>query len=101
LRRILTKGAQTIFSQLKRGSAICLGSPKRENKGPFETKERAVENEDNEQFHEENIAVFTRAQLVNLGRVHTLQSFSGQDYVLKALRQSSIMQQSLSGGLNG
>jgi hypothetical protein len=54
-----------------------------------------------QQFLEDDISVFTRSQFTNLGGVQALRSFSDRDNVFEALRQSSIMQQSLSGGLNG
>jgi hypothetical protein len=53
------------------------------------------------QFLEDDISVFTRSQFTNLGGVQALRSFSDRDNVFEALRQSSILRQSLSGGLNG
>jgi type I restriction enzyme R subunit len=54
-----------------------------------------------QQFLEDDISVFSRSQFTNLGGVQALRSFSDRDNVFEALRQSSILQQSLSGGLNG
>ncbi len=59
------------------------------------------DSEARQQFLEDDIAIFTRSQFTNLGGVQALRSFSDRDDVFEALRQSSIMQQSLSGGLNG
>src|SRR6266498_3250505 len=59
------------------------------------------DSEARQQFLEDDISVFTRAQFTNLGGVQALRSFSDRDDVFEALRQSSILQQSLSGGLNG
>ncbi len=59
------------------------------------------DSEARQQFLDDDISVFTRAQFTNLGGVQALRSFSDRDDVFEALRQSSILQQSLSGGLNG
>ena len=59
------------------------------------------DSEARKQFIEDDIAIFTRSQFTNLGGVQALRSFSDRDNVFEALRQSSILQQSLSGGLNG
>ena len=58
------------------------------------------EPEARQQFLEDDIAIFNRAQFTNLGGVQALRSFSDREDVFEALRQSSIIQQSLSGGLN-
>jgi len=58
------------------------------------------EPEARQQFLEDDPTIFTRAQFTQLGGVQALRSFSDRDNVFEALRQSSIIQQSLSGGLN-
>jgi type I restriction enzyme, R subunit len=52
-----------------------------------------------QQFIEENPEIFSRAQFRQLGDVRALRDFTSREQVFEALRQSSIMQQSLSGGL--
>ena len=52
-----------------------------------------------QQFIEDNPAIFSRAQFRQLGDVRALRNFTSREQVFEALRQSSIMQQSLSGGL--
>ena len=52
-----------------------------------------------QQFIEDNPAIFSRAQFRQLGDVRALRNFTAREQVFEALRQSSIMQQSLSGGL--
>jgi type I restriction enzyme R subunit len=47
-----------------------------------------------QQFLDDDIAIFTRAQFTNLGGVQALRSFSDRDNVFEALRQSSIIRQS-------
>lgn len=59
------------------------------------------DSEARQQFFEEDPAIFTRAQFTQLGGVQALRKFSDRDHVFEALRQSSIIQQSLSGELNG
>jgi hypothetical protein len=52
-----------------------------------------------QQFLEDNPSIFSRAQFRQLGDVRALRDFTDREQVFEALRQSSIMQQSLSGGL--
>jgi type I restriction enzyme R subunit len=52
-----------------------------------------------QQFIEDNPEIFSRAQFRQLGDVRALREFTAREQVFEALRQSSIMQQSLSGGL--
>jgi type I restriction enzyme R subunit len=52
-----------------------------------------------QQFIEDNPEIFSRAQFRQLGDVRTLRNFTSREQVFEALRQSSILQQSLSGGL--
>lgn len=52
-----------------------------------------------QQFVEDNPEIFSRAQFRQLGDVRALRDFTAREQVFEALRQSSIMQQSLSGGL--
>jgi type I restriction enzyme R subunit len=54
-----------------------------------------------QQFLEDDPAVFTRAQFTQLGGVQALRKFTDRDNVFDALKESSIIRQSLSGGLNG
>lgn len=54
-----------------------------------------------QQFFEDDPSIFTRAQFTQLGGVQALRKFSDREHVFEALRQSSIIQQSLSGELNG
>lgn len=50
-----------------------------------------------QQFLEDDVSVFSRSQFTNLGGVQALRSFSDRDNVFEALRQSSIIRQSISG----
>jgi len=52
-----------------------------------------------QQFLEDNPEIFTRAQFRQLGDVKALRNFTAREQVFEALRNSSIIQQSLSGGL--
>lgn len=53
-----------------------------------------------QQFIEDDPAVFSRAQFTQLGGVQALRKFTEREAVFEALRQSVIVRQSLSGGLN-
>lgn len=54
-----------------------------------------------QQFLEDNPLIFTRAQFRQLGDIGQLRQFTQREHVFEALKQSSILRQSLSGGLNG
>ena len=58
------------------------------------------DSEARQQFLEDDLTVFTRAQFTQLGGVQALRKFSDRENVFEALRQSTIIRQSLSGGLN-
>ena len=53
-----------------------------------------------QQFLEDDPQIFTRAQFRQLGDVQQLRRFTEREQVFEALRQSSIIRQSLSGALN-
>jgi type I restriction enzyme R subunit len=52
-----------------------------------------------QQFLEDDVNIFTRAQFRQLGDVQQLRKFTEREQVFEALRNSSIIRQSLSGGL--
>ncbi|MDD2923507.1 MAG: DEAD/DEAH box helicase family protein, partial [Anaerolineales bacterium] len=51
------------------------------------------------QFIEDDVTVFTRAQFNNLGGIQALREFTSREDVFEALKNSTIVRQSLSGGL--
>ncbi len=53
-----------------------------------------------QQFLEDNPEIFTRAQFRQLGEVQQLRRFTAREQVFEALRQSSIIRQSISGALS-
>jgi hypothetical protein len=53
-----------------------------------------------EQFLEDNPEIFTHAQFRQLGDVQELRTFTSREQVFEALRQSSIIRQSISGALS-
>jgi type I restriction enzyme R subunit len=53
-----------------------------------------------QQFLEDNPEIFTRAQFRQLGDVQQLRRFTSREQVFEALRQSSIIRQSISGALS-
>lgn len=53
-----------------------------------------------QQFLEDNPEIFTRAQFRQLGGVQQLRGFTSREQVFEALRQSSIIRQSISGALS-
>jgi type I restriction enzyme R subunit len=53
-----------------------------------------------QQFLEDNPEIFTRAQFRQLGDVQQLTRFTSREQVFEALRQSSIVRQSISGALS-
>lgn len=54
-----------------------------------------------QQFLEDNPEIFTRAQFRQLGDIGQLRKFTDRERVFEALKHTSIIRQSLSGGLNG
>jgi hypothetical protein len=53
-----------------------------------------------QQFLEDDLTIFTRAQFRQLGDVQTLRRFTEREQVFEALRQSTIIRQSISGALS-
>jgi len=53
-----------------------------------------------QQFLEDDPTIFTRAQFRQLGDVQTLRKFTEREQVFEALRQSTIIRQSISGALS-